>query len=1729
MPDATSPTVPYLTTPTVPYTITLTVPCPTTPTVPYATTFTVPNDTTPTMSYATTFTVPCPTTPTMSYATTFTVPNDTTPTMSYATTFTVPCPTTPTMSYATTFTVPNDTTPTMSYATTFTVPNDTILTVPNATTPTMSYATTPTVHCATQSIMPFDQPQPLTCPANNLIDTVFVLQNFYNPAADKWNRQVQFVVDVIGRFKLGVGNARFGVVTYSNYVANLLDLWGQTDMASINQTIKARTDLNLKDYTDKAFSAIKNSNMFGSSVANREKARRNLVLVTDGKSYALQLTVNLADSLKKSGIRILTVCLGTTCPYDEMSKISSSYADILLVSYFEQLVGVRNDLVDKLCTDPSAAPSTAAVPTTPKSNLQASLLPLRCPRQQQVDVIFVLHYSDNGGDKVNKMVQLVVNTVNAFYLGPNDARFGVVSNKQNVYALKDFRNFTDSAAVEKELKGNSDFKPGDSLDKPLNAVGQWQMFGDKLANRQGAKKFLVVITDKKSASLSDTLKAADAIKKQNVSILTVGVGDGVLTSELNAIASSVDDVILSSTVDLLSNLKNKLVNRLCKVSTAETGKKADVILVTDTSGNVNGAAYLWQQGILALLTQNFTLGPNDFRFGAVSFSDDARKEFDLNTYSNNSLLYQAIRDIMLIHSGSYLTKAYDLIVKEDMFSSTRGGRDFTNKFVVTITGGQVQDPDAAAQSANVLRSKGYTLVNFAWGIYNSQNITNIAGDESNTYKSIRVDLLQPLVVPIAKRLRGATPIYKCPFYIGLDVVFVLDSSANMGSANWTKLKQFVADVVSQVTIGPNDFSVGLLTYGDAPQKAFDLNTYSDATLISQAVNGLAFKSGATVTHKALSAVVELNLFSSNVGGRSNAADVVVLVTNGRSSSQSDAVKSADVLKKQGVKIITLGVGGKALFDEMNALASTADVILVDSFDLAWYTESYLVERVCKVDQPQPLTCPANNLIDTVFVLENFYNPAADKWNRQVQFVVDVIGRFKLGVGNARFGVVTYSNYVANLLDLWGQTDMASINQTIKARTDLNLKDYTDKAFSAIKNSNMFGSTVANREKARRNLVLVTDGKSYALQLTVNLADSLKKSGIRILSVCLGTTCPYVEMSKISSSYADILLVSYFEQLVGVRNDLVDKLCTASLLPLRCPRQQQVDVIFILNYSDNGGDKVNKIIQLVVNTTSKFYLGPNDARFGVVSNQQNVYKLVDFRNYTDSAAIEKDLKGNPYLKAGDLLDKPLNAVGQWQMFGDKLANRQGAKKFLVVITDKKSASLSDTLKAADVIKKQNVSILTVGVGDGVLTSELNAIASSVDDVIVSSTVDMLSNLKNKLVNRLCKVSTAETGKKADVILVTDSSGNVNGAAYLWQQGILALLTQNFTLGPNDFRFGAVSFSDDARKEFDLNTYSNNSLLYQAIREIMLIHSGSYLAKAYDLIVKEDMFSSARGGRDFTNKFVVTITGGQVQDPDAAAQSANILRSKGYTLVNFAWGIYNSQNITNIAGDESNTYKSIRVDLLQPLVVPMAKRLRGATPIYKCPFNVGLDVVFILDSSANMGSANWTKLKQFVADVVSQVTIGPNDFSVGLLTYGDAPQKAFDLNTYSDASLISQAVNGLAFKSGATVTHKALSAVVDLNLFSSNVGGRSNAADVVVLVTNGRSSSQSDAVKSADVFKKQGVKIITLGVGGKTLFDEMNALASTADDVILVDSFDLATSWYTESYLVERVCKASTAVK
>ena len=187
----------------------------------------------------------------------------------------------------------------------------------------------------------------------------------------------------------------------------------------------------------------------------------------------------------------------------------------------------------------------------------------------------------------------------------------------------------------------------------------------------------------------------------------------------------------------------------------------------------------------------------------------------------------------------------------------------------------------------------------------------------------------------------------------------------------------------------------------------------------------------------------------------------------------------------------------------------------------------------------------------------------------------------------------------------------------------------------------------------------------------------------------------------------------------------------------------------------------------------------------------------------------------------------------------------------------------------------------------------------------------------------------------------------------------------------------------------------------------------------------------------------------------------------------------------------------------------------TSMYMCIFTDecqvqvvgGLDMVFILDASGSIGEANFESMKQSVINIVSSLTIGPENTRVAVIVYDNNVSLIFNLNSHMTNDSLIDAIENIQYTGGGTNTHLALRLLREATI-SELLGVRpsSESVKVAIVITDGRSSDVSSTREEAErLHMETDFMVIAVGIGDQIGLDELTNISGSGDSVIQLNNF------------------------
>lgn len=177
-----------------------------------------------------------------------------------------------------------------------------------------------------------------------------------------------------------------------------------------------------------------------------------------------------------------------------------------------------------------------------------------------------------------------------------------------------------------------------------------------------------------------------------------------------------------------------------------------------------------------------------------------------------------------------------------------------------------------------------------------------------------------------------------------DIVFLLDSSNSMGSANFEKVKKVIVQIVEQLDIGAKKHQIGLAQYSEGGKVEFLLNRYkTKKDILNHIQQSTVFMGGPLKTGSALQFLRKV-YFVEKAGSRLRQGTPQFTVIFSSAKSEDDVRKPAKELKEMGVNIAAVGVL-QSDEEEMKVIATSPLLDQVDDIEYLDQLQKIVIDIV----------------------------------------------------------------------------------------------------------------------------------------------------------------------------------------------------------------------------------------------------------------------------------------------------------------------------------------------------------------------------------------------------------------------------------------------------------------------------------------------------------------------------------------------------------------------------------------------------------------------------------------------------------------------------------------------------------------------------------------------------------------------------------------------------------------
>ncbi|KAK3705144.1 hypothetical protein RRG08_005532 [Elysia crispata] len=409
-----------------------------------------------------------------------------------------------------------------------------------------------------------------------------------------------------------------------------------------------------------------------------------------------------------------------------------------------------------------------------------------------------------------------------------------------------------------------------------------------------------------------------------------------------------------------------------------------------------------------------------------------------------------------------------------------------------------------------------------------------------------------------------------------DIFLLLDASGSLGKRNFVRTLHFVEGIVDFFTIGPDSVRVGLATFAKYVGNRIWLDQYMNKTSLLEAVHAIRYSKGNTKTNMALK-LARFEAFSEQHGGRDTVPNFLVVLTDGQSSHPKKTEREANLLAKENITVLAIGVGGRLNRKELKVIASSPSLVFsVKNFKALTSIKSHMVTNICEGSRDGEWSewggwseCSKTCGGGVQYRERNCLNPAPanggkeceglsretlscnqescflnasgsvglDNFKHVLDFVKALVSSFPISPDRVRVGMETFAGRIANRITMDQHMDTSEL---VEAVNGIRYTRGPTNTHLALKQARLY-DFAGGRDMVPNFLVVLTDGRSSNPLQTEAEASLLAKENITVLTIGVGGF-KKKELELIASSPNLVLDVKSVEVLHRLQNDLVEIIC-----------------------------------------------------------------------------------------------------------------------------------------------------------------------------------------------------------------------------------------------------------------------------------------------------------------------------------------------------------------------------------------------------------------------------------------------------------------------------------------------------------------------------------------------------------------------------------------------------------
>uniref|UniRef100_A0A8B9QH52 VWFA domain-containing protein n=1 Tax=Apteryx owenii TaxID=8824 RepID=A0A8B9QH52_APTOW len=484
----------------------------------------------------------------------------------------------------------------------------------------------------------------------------------------------------------------------------------------------------------------------------------------------------------------------------------------------------------------------------------------------------------------------------------------------------------------------------------------------------------------------------------------------------------------------------------------------------------------------------------------------------------------------------------------------------------------------------------------------------------------------------------------------------------MTPSTFEEVKRFISQTVSQLDVGLNKYSIGLVQFSGIGQVEFLLNTYENKEEVLDHIrHSVAFAGDSLQTESALEFLQE-TFFMDGAGSRLSEGTPQVVVVITPPGSRDNIMEAAWALEEMGVKVVSVDVGSSDREEAKARAPSTKAYQIYEGESEKRFvvlTYSFLLYfLVCK-----------NLRADIVFLVDSSKSIRPAEFQKVKDFMQSFVTKVDVGLDNVRIGLLQFSSEIREEFQLDRYSTMTDLQRAIQEMQQIKTRTLTGKALTFA--ASYFDRYRGGRPELKQYLIVITDGKSQdpvkiparAIRdkgITIYAIDMLKANNSQLLEI-VGT-----QDKVFFENNLDFLEKHIRFEICNLENC---KPSSRGRVLCRFCSNQVADLVFLID----GSRSISKSNFSVMKTFMKeivdsFVISKEKVHVGVVQYSQDPQKEFSLNDFYTNTTIKEQIDSIEQLRSSTFTGKGLRFVRSLFEPANGGRNSQGVSQNLVVITD-----------------------------------------------------------------------------------------------------------------------------------------------------------------------------------------------------------------------------------------------------------------------------------------------------------------------------------------------------------------------------------------------------------------------------------------------------------------------------